>query len=431
VQNSSTYPPKSIIQSIVIIGLGYVGLPLAMSLSKKFNVIGFDIDYERIEDLKEGHDKTDQFDSSELLESSLIFTSNSDLIADKEFYIVTVPTPVDENNLPDLRLLKSACATFAGQMGKNSTVIIESTVYPGTTEEICVPLIEVHSGNQKCKDFHFGYSPERINPGDKVNTLENVVKVISACCPATLEKLKTIYGSVTAAGLYCASNIKVAESAKIIENTQRDLNIALINELSIIFDLLGVDTLEVIEAASSKWNFHKFTPGLVGGHCIGVDPYYLTFKAQELGYDPKVILSGRELNDSMPRHVTRKFVRELEKKGLNPSKSKCLVLGLTFKENCPDIRNSGALKLIQNMIDHGIDVSVWDPWVLEKDLKNWLTAHYVQPKDFDRSDFDSVILAVQHDKFHELEGWVEETKFKGVVFDLKGFFPKEIVDVRL
>ena len=402
-----------------------------MSLSKNFTVFGFDIDHQRIVDLKRGLDKTDQFDSSELLDSSINFTSNSDLIADKEIYIVTVPTPVDDENLPDLRLLKDACATLAGQMGKNSTVIIESTVYPGTTEEICVPIIELQSGYESCKDFHFGYSPERINPGDKVHTLENVVKVVSACCPETLEKLKTIYGSVTTAGLYFASNIKVAESAKIIENTQRDLNIALVNELSVIFDLLGVDTLEVIEAASSKWNFHKFTPGLVGGHCIGVDPFYLTFKAQKLGYEPTVILSGRKLNDSMPRYVTRKFIRELEKKGLNPNQSKCLVLGITFKENCPDSRNSGALKLIQDMIDYGIDVSVWDPWVVQEDLDDWLRPHYVQPKDFDLCGFDSVILAVPHDKFHALEGWVEETKFKGIVFDLKGFFPKEIVDVRL
>ena len=350
-------------KKIVIIGLGYVGLPLAVEFGKKYPVIGFDINQKRISDLTDGDDKTLEVAPSELvLAKNLSFASDPAALKECSIFIITVPTPIDSANRPDLTPLIKASETVGRAISVGSVVIYESTVYPGCTEEVCVPVLEKFSGLKFNKDFYCGYSPERINPGDKVNTLTKIKKITSGSTPEVTDAVDELYKSIITAGTHKASNIKVAEAAKVIENTQRDLNIALINELSVLFDRLNIDTLEVLEAAGSKWNFLPFRPGMVGGHCIGVDPYYLTHKAEEVGYHPQIILAGRRMNDNMARYVARNTVKLMLRNGIDVARSKVAVLGFTFKENCPDIRNSKVVDLITELSSWGVEVLVSDPY---------------------------------------------------------------------
>ena len=350
-------------KKIAIIGLGYVGLPLAVEFGKKYPVIGFDINQKRISDLTDGDDKTLEVAPSELvLAKNLSFASDPAALKECSIFIITVPTPIDSANRPDLTPLIKASETVGRAISVGSVVIYESTVYPGCTEEVCVPVLEKFSGLKFNKDFYCGYSPERINPGDKVNTLTKIKKITSGSTPEVTDAVDELYKSIITAGTHKASNIKVAEAAKVIENTQRDLNIALINELSVLFDRLNIDTLEVLEAAGSKWNFLPFRPGMVGGHCIGVDPYYLTHKAEEVGYHPQIILAGRRMNDNMARYVARNTVKLMLRNGIDVARSKVAVLGFTFKENCPDIRNSKVVDLITELSSWGVEVLVSDPY---------------------------------------------------------------------
>ena len=327
-------------KNICIVGLGYVGLPLAVALSKKFNLIGFDNSHKRISELKKGYDGTNEISSSELDSCRILFTNDEDDISRAEIYIITVPTPVDSKKLPDTSMLESASESVSRHLSKGDIVIYESTVFPGATEEICVPILETHSGLTFNKEFSVGYSPERINPGDKKHSINNITKIISASNDKTLNVINSIYSSIIDAGTYCVDSIKVAEAAKVIENTQRDVNIALINEFTKIFNLLDIDTEEVLKAAETKWNFISFRPGLVGGHCIGVDPYYLTYKAQQLGYQPEMILAGRQLNDEMSEYIFNKVFDHMQESKINIKGSEVLILGYSFKENCSDVRNT-------------------------------------------------------------------------------------------
>jgi UDP-N-acetyl-D-galactosamine dehydrogenase len=359
-------------KKIAIIGLGYVGLPLAHTFSFKYKVVGFDIAKWRIEELKNGYDRTLELSEKqvkEAIENKIEFTDNLEDIKDCNIYIITVPTPIDKHKKPDLTPLIKASESVGKVLKKGDIVIYESTVYPGATEEECVPVLERVSGLKFNQDFFCGYSPERINPGDKEHTVTKILKVTSGSTPEIAKKVDELYASVITAGTYKASSIKVAEAAKVIENSQRDINIAFVNELALIFDKLGIDTNEVLEAAGTKWNFLKFKPGLVGGHCIGIDPYYLTHKAQGVGYYPEIILSGRRLNDNMGIFVANKVVKLLIKKGHKIEGSKVLVLGITFKENCPDIRNSRVIDVIRELEEFGINVDVYDPWADPKKLK--------------------------------------------------------------
>ncbi|HNW00345.1 MAG TPA: nucleotide sugar dehydrogenase [Chitinophagales bacterium] len=346
---------------IAVIGLGYVGLPLAIEFGKLFRVVGFDVNTHLITLLKEGINPDTELPDASIADSSVHFTTDTDQLKACQFFIVAVPTPVDEHKVPDLSMLRAATATVASCLKKGDYVIYESTVYPGCTEEICLPILEEMSGLQVNTDFKLGYSPERINPGDELHTLRNVIKIVSGSDKESLEEISQIYSSVVEAGVFRASSIKVAEAAKILENTQRDLNIALMNELSIILDRMQVNTYEVLEAAGTKWNFHKYSPGLVGGHCIGVDPYYLTYKALELDYEPTVILSGRKVNDSMAYYVAKRCIQQLIASGKNLTDSKILVLGITFKENVHDIRNSKVADLVNELLSFGLHVDVTDP----------------------------------------------------------------------
>ncbi len=354
--------PKDL--KIAIIGLGYVGLPLAVEFGKKYPVIGFDIKQGRIEELKSGHDSTRETEPAELAEAKqLSFTADAERLRSCNIFIVTVPTPVDSAHRPDLTPLINASETVGKAMPKGAVVIYESTVYPGATEEVCVPLLEEHSGLSFNRDFFAGYSPERINPGDKLHRLPSIVKVTSGSTPEIADFVDALYRSIITAGTHKASSIKVAEAAKVIENTQRDLNIALMNELSLIFQRLGIDTLEVLEAAGSKWNFLPFRPGLVGGHCIGVDPYYLTHKAQEIGYHPEVILAGRRINDSMADHVADEVIKLMTRRKIQVVDSRILVLGLTFKEGCPDLRNTKVIDVVRGLTSYHAQVDIYDPWI--------------------------------------------------------------------
>jgi len=420
--------------SIVVIGLGYVGLPLAVRLAAKFCVIGFDMNAERVTQLEEGHDKTGEINKDALaaVKNSISFTTNIQNITGRDVYIVAVPTPVTRNNTPDLKPLQSASQTVGKCIRKNAVVVYESTVYPGCTEEVCVPILEQESGLIFNQDFYAGYSPERINPGDTVHTVDKIVKVTSGSTNESADFVNSIYAQVIDAGTYKASSIKVAEAAKVIENTQRDLNIAFVNELAIIFSRMGIDTTEVLEAAMTKWNFLPFKPGLVGGHCIGVDPYYLTFKAQELGYHPEVILAGRRLNDNMGRYIAADCIKLLIRRGFSISSARLLLLGITFKENCPDIRNSRVIDIINELKDYGCSIDVYDPWAhAEEVMKEYgVTLLEKLPDSAVGKTYSACILAVAHADFTGINPR-NLLKPQGIVYDVKSFWTRELVDKRL
>src|SRR6478672_3787624 len=382
-------------EKLAVIGLGYVGLPIALEFARKVSVIGFDINAKRIDMMKQGIDPSNELDKKDFEGCEIEFTNSLDVLREARFFIVAVPTPVDEHNVPDLTPVKKTSETIGKVIKKGDHVIFESTVYPGCTEEDCLPIIEKLSGLTNRLDFKSGYSPERINPGDKKHTLSSIIKVVSGCDEESLENIAKVYELVVKAGVHKASSIKVAEAAKIIENTQRDLNIALMNELSIIFDKMDINTFEVLEAAGTKWNFLKFSPGLVGGHCIGVDPYYLTYKAKELGYDAKVILSGRTTNDNMGAYIARKTVQMMIKKGKDVAKSRVLVMGATFKENVEDIRNSKVADVIQELKNFSVNVDIIDPHADSNELHHEYGFRLTHNDDV-RTDYDAVIVAVSH-----------------------------------
>ncbi len=427
-------------KKICVIGLGYVGLPLAVEFAKKRPVVGFDIKLQRINELNEGHDPTlevsDEDLKSVLVRASngphskgLIVTDQISLIADCQIYIVAVPTPTDKNNRPDLTPLIKSSETVGKVLKDGDIVIYESTVYPGATEEDCVPVLERVSGKKMNRHFFVGYSPERINPGDKVHTLTNIKKVTSGSTPQTGLEVDALYRQIITAGTHLAPSIKVAEAAKVIENSQRDINIAFVNELSKIFNKLGIDTLEVLEAAGTKWNFLPFKPGLVGGHCIGVDPYYLAQKAQEVGYHPEIILAGRRLNDGMGAYVAGEVVKLMLKAGKPVKGARALMLGITFKENCPDIRNTRATDIYHELLSYGMQLDIYDPWAKaeEVQLEYGLAILNQFPE---KTHYDSIILAVAHNEFKQID--MNHYKAKGtIIFDVKGVLPKEMVDARL
>jgi UDP-N-acetyl-D-galactosamine dehydrogenase len=387
---------------ISLIGLGYVGMPIAVAFAEKGqDVIGFDINQSKVELYKKGIDPTNEVGNERLSKvNNILFTSDEKELDNSNFFIVAVPTPVREDKVPDLSPVVGATKVVARHLKKGDYVVFESTVYPGATEEVCVPLLEEISGLKFCEDFKVGYSPERINPGDHVHRLETIVKVVSGCDEESLEKIAKVYEIVIDAGVYKASSLKVAEAAKVIENTQRDLNIAFMNELSIIFDKMGIDTLEVLEAAGTKWNFLNFRPGLVGGHCIGVDPYYLTYKAQIIGYHPQIILAGRRLNDGMGKVIAEKTIKNLIKNEITIKGSKVLVMGLTFKEDCPDLRNSKVIDVIHELEDYGCEVIVTDPLADKEEAYHEYKVNLV---DFDElKDIDAIVLAVAHKEYKQL-----------------------------
>jgi UDP-N-acetyl-D-galactosamine dehydrogenase len=416
---------------LAVIGLGYVGLPLAVEFGKKFPVIGFDIKEDRINELRQCRDATLEVDPEEFaLAESLKFTCDVAELYDCNVFIITVPTPIDEHKRPDLTPLISASEAVGGVLKRGDIVIYESTVYPGATEEDCVPVLEKVSGLTFNQDFFCGYSPERINPGDKQHRLTSILKVTSGSTPAIADKVDQLYASIITAGTYKAENIRVAEAAKVIENTQRDLNIALINELAIIFNRMGIDTEAVLKAAGTKWNFLPFRPGLVGGHCIGVDPYYLTHKAEEIGYHPQVILAGRRINDGMGAYVAGQMVKAMLKKRIQVNGSKVLMLGLTFKENCPDLRNTRVIDLVRELRDYGVEVDVYDPWADAEDARDEYGLDLVTPR---QSSYDGIVLAVAHQEFAELgeEGLRELARPNHVIYDLKYLLSPDAVDLRL
>ena len=414
---------------LAIIGLGYVGLPLAVEFGKKYDTIGFDINATRIEELKEGIDRTLEVNTKELQEAkNLSFTTSIDDIKNANIYIVTVPTPIDEHKNPDLTPLIMASRTVGRVLKKGDIVIYESTVFPGCTEEVCVPELERESGLKYNEDFFCGYSPERINPGDKKHRLPNIKKVTSGSTPEVAKKVDELYKSIITAGTHLAPSIKVAEAAKVIENAQRDINIAFVNELALIFDKLGIDTLDVLEAAGTKWNFLPFRPGLVGGHCIGVDPYYLAYKAKEVGYHPQIILAGRRTNDEMGLFVANKVVKLLIHKGHKVKGSRALILGITFKENCPDIRNSRVIDVIRELQDFGIEVDVYDPWADKEEVKREYGLELLANEP-NFTNYDSIVLTVAHEQFKQLD--FGQIAPQSVIFDIKGILPKSLVDKRL
>lgn len=417
---------------IAIIGLGYVGLPLAVEFGKSLSVVGFDINDERINELRNGKDSTLEVEAEQLLQSkNLEFTTQVDDIKSCNIFIVTVPTPIDEHNQPDLNPLYSASKLVGSVLKKNDIVIYESTVYPGATEEECVPCLEESSGLKFNEDFFVGYSPERINPGDKTHRLTNIVKVTSGSTPQIAKRVDALYQSIISAGTHAAPSIKVAEAAKVIENTQRDINIALVNELSVIFNRLEIDTEAVLEAAGSKWNFLPFRPGLVGGHCIGVDPYYLTYKALEVGVHPEIILAGRRLNDNMGRYVANKVITLMSKNEIAVLNANVLVMGFTFKEDCPDIRNTKVKDLVSEMKSFHCNVDVYDPWVSDGDMEKEDGVSFVE--DPKANNYDAIVLAVAHTKFKEmsLEKIRQFGKENHIVYDLKYLFSAKSVEGRL
>lgn len=413
--------------TLAVIGLGYVGLPIALEFAKKIKVIGFDINAKRVEMMKNNIDPSGELEASAFEGTDITFTDNLDVLREAQFFIVAVPTPIDEHAMPDLKPLLSASKTVGKVLKKGDYVVYESTVYPGCTEEDCIPVLEQESGLKFPTDFKVGYSPERINPGDKEHTLTKIVKVVSGCDAESSEVVAKTYELVVEAGVHRASSIKVAEAAKIIENTQRDVNIALMNELSLIFDRLNINTYEVLEAAGTKWNFLKFSPGLVGGHCIGVDPYYLTYKAKELGYDAKVILSGRTTNDNMGAYIAKKAVQLMVKQGKDISKSKVLVMGATFKENVEDIRNSKVADVIKELKDFSVNVDVVDPHADSDELNHEYGFSLVEKP---AADYDAVIVAVNHKDYLNLdEKYFESiTTDKPVVMDIKGIYRNKFSD---
>jgi UDP-N-acetyl-D-galactosamine dehydrogenase len=414
--------------TIGIVGLGYVGLPLAVEFGKVYPTIGFDINQSRIDELKAGFDRTLEVEP-ELLQQAdkLSFTTSTKELGEANFFIVTVPTPIDKNNRPDLTPLIKASETVGKILKKGDIVVYESTVYPGCTEDDCVPILERQSGLKFNVDFFCGYSPERINPGDKVHRVTNIKKITSGSTPQIAALVNSVYASIITAGTYLAPSIKVAEAAKVIENCQRDINIAFVNELALIFDKMNIDTLEVLEAAGTKWNFLPFRPGLVGGHCIGVDPYYLTHKAEEIGYHSQVILAGRKINDNMGAFIANKVVKLMIKKGISVNNAKVLVMGITFKENCPDIRNSKVIDIISELFDFGIHVHIHDPLANKDEVQHEYGIGMQEKPDH---DYDAVIMAVAHKEFNDLS--IQQLcKPNAVIYDVKAVLNKETVDGRL
>ncbi len=415
--------------SLAIIGLGYVGLPIALEFAKKINVIGFDISQERIDLMKNKIDPSNELESVDFENCSIEFTANLEGLRAASFYIIAVPTPIDDANLPDLRPLLAATKTIAKVLKKGDYVVYESTVYPGCTEEDCIPLLEEESGLRFKEDFKVGYSPERINPGDKVHTLQNVIKVVSGCCEESLQEIGLTYELVVQAGVHRAPSIKVAEAAKIIENTQRDVNIALINELSIIFNKLKINTFDVLEAAGTKWNFLKFSPGLVGGHCIGVDPYYLTHKAQQAGYHSRVITSGRYVNDSMGFYIAKQTVKKVIAQGKHIQEAKALIMGATFKEDVSDIRNTKIIDIVTELKSYQMAVDIVDPHASSEEMeKEYGVSLIKQPL----TNYDAIIVAVNHQEYLTLNEDYFKSLFKdgkGVFIDVKGIYQSKIKDL--
>ncbi len=412
---------------IAVVGLGYVGMPLLAHLSKQFNTIGFDVNTKRIKELKNGVDKTNELKSDDFLDNNITFSSNPSCLKEAQLIIVAVPTPIDKHKLPDLSPVIKASEIIARNMKKGSVIVYESTVYPTTTEEICAPIIEKITGFKCCKDFFIGYSPERINPGDKIHTVDKITKIVSGCNKETAEFLAKIYGTINNNNIFIAENIKTAEAAKVIENTQRDLNIALMNELSMIFEKLNIDTKSVLDAAKTKWNFLPFEPGLVGGHCIGVDPYYLTYKAQEIGYHPAIILAGRRINDSVGEYIAKQTVKKIIKSGRIVLGSKVLVLGITFKENVSDIRNSKVIDVINELKEFGIEIDVYDP-LADKEEVEKIYGLTLKNKDELEKSYGCVILAVKHDEFvRDTNNIVNFIEQNGVLIDIKSIFDKNRV----
>ena len=420
-------------KKIAVIGLGYVGLPLAVEFGKVRPVLGFDINQGRVEELRSGKDHTLECSPEELAQAKhLAYSADSEDLKSCQVYIVTVPTPVDKANRPDLTPLIKASETVGSVLKVGDIVVYESTVYPGATEEVCVPVLEAFSGLKFNQDFYCGYSPERINPGDKEHRLPTIKKVTSGSTPEVAEQIDAMYSSIIKAGTHKASSIKVAEAAKVIENTQRDVNIALMNELSLIFHKLGIDTLEVLEAAGTKWNFLPFRPGLVGGHCIGVDPYYLTHKAVEVGYHPEVILSGRRINDRMASHVADETIKLMLRKGISVLGSKILVLGLTFKENCPDLRNTKVIDIVKSLKGYNAHVDIYDPWIdVEEAHQEYGVTCLAEPPK--AGAYSAIVLAVGHKQFIDMEegGIRAYGKPDAVLFDVKGILPANAADGRL
>ena len=417
---------------IAMIGLGYVGLPLAVEFGKKYSTTGFDINQSRIDELKSGNDHTLEVSDEELATANkLNFTADIEDIKHCNIYIVTVPTPINEYKQPDLTPLEKASTLLGKVIKQDDIVIYESTVYPGATEEVCVPILEQVSGLIFNQGFFVGYSPERINPGDKAHRVTNILKVTSGSTEEIAEQVDQLYKSIITAGTHKASSIKVAEAAKVIENTQRDVNIALINELALIFNRLDIDTEEVLIAAGTKWNFLPFRPGLVGGHCIGVDPYYLTYKAQSIGYTPEIILSGRRINDDMGEYVVSRLIKLMLKKRIHVQRSDVLIMGLTFKENCPDIRNTRVVDIVDELKTYGVNVHVYDPWVNPAEVE----AEYgIKPiATLEEGKFDAIVLAVAHEQFKKMD--INQIRALGkpdsVIYDLKYLFPAELTDERL
>lgn len=417
---------------IAILGLGYVGLPLAAEFGKHFPTVGFDINKARLEELQGGVDSTLEVSSDELAEATLLtYSAEIGALQECNVFIVTVPTPINEHKQPDLTPLLKASAVIGKALKKGDIVIYESTVYPGATEEDCVPVLERESGLTFNVDFYCGYSPERINPGDKEHRVTSILKVTSGSTPEIADFVDSLYRSIITAGTYKASSIKVAEAAKVIENTQRDVNIGLINELAVIFNKLGIDTEEVLKAAGTKWNFLPFRPGLVGGHCIGVDPYYLTHKAQSVGYHPEIILAGRRLNDGMGAYVVSQLVKSMLKKRIQVDGARVLVLGLTFKEDCPDLRNTKVVDIVNELSDYGINVDCYDPWINAADAEHEYGITPVTAPE--QAAYDAVIIAVAHKEFKEMgaEGIRSFGKPEHVLYDLKYILPAEAADLRL
>ena len=417
---------------IAIIGLGYVGLPLAVEFGKKYPTLGFDINAKRVEELKQGHDFTLEVSRDELADSAFIsYACDAEMLKSSNIYIVTVPTPIDEHKQPDLTPLVKASQMLAKVINKGDIVIYESTVYPGATEDVCIPQIEKNSGLVFNQDFFAGYSPERINPGDKEHRVTNILKVTSGSTDEIADFVDSLYGSIITAGTYKASSIQVAEAAKVIENTQRDLNIALINELAVIFNKLNIDTEEVLKAAGTKWNFLPFRPGLVGGHCIGVDPYYLTHKAQSIGYNPEVILAGRRINDGMGEYVVSQLIKTMIKRKLPVNGANVLVMGLTFKENCPDVRNTKVVDILSELKEYDTNIDVYDPWVNPSEAKHEYGVELIEKPV--NGKYDAIIFAVAHHQFKalsndDIKGLM---KTEHVIYDLKYMLDPQLADIRL